>query len=55
MAAIIVHKKSSASLKYTVSDSRVPKLIEMNKSLDPRGRYDSVMIVDSLLDVSPEK
>jgi hypothetical protein len=33
----------------------VPKLIEMNKSLDPRGRYDAVMNADGLFDVAPEK
>jgi formylmethanofuran dehydrogenase subunit E len=56
MAVIIVrNKQSGAALKYTVSDGWVPKLIEMNKSLDPRGRYDAVMNADGLFDVGPEK
>jgi formylmethanofuran dehydrogenase subunit E len=56
MAVIIVRNKlSGAAVKYTVSDSWVPKLIEMNKSLDPRGRYDAVMTADGLFDAAPEK
>jgi formylmethanofuran dehydrogenase subunit E len=56
MAVIIVrHKQSGATAKYTVSDSWVPKLIDMNKTLDTRGRYDAVMNADGLFEVSAEK
>jgi formylmethanofuran dehydrogenase subunit E len=53
MAAIVVrNKRSGAMVKYTISDSWVPKLIDMNKALDERGRYDAVMKADGLFDVS---
>jgi formylmethanofuran dehydrogenase subunit E len=56
MAVIIVrNKQSGAAVKYTVSDAWVPKLIEMNKSLDARGRYDAVMNANDLFDVTVEK
>ncbi len=56
MAVVVIrHKQSGAAVKYTIPDSWVPKLIDMNKALDPRGRYDAVMKADGLFDVSPEK
>jgi hypothetical protein len=56
MAIIIVrNKQSGATVKYTVSDSWVPKLIDINKTLDTRGRYDAVMNADGLFEVSAEK
>jgi formylmethanofuran dehydrogenase subunit E len=55
MAVVVVRsKQSGASVKYTISDTWVPKLIDMNKTLDPRGRYDAVMNADGLFDVAPE-
>jgi formylmethanofuran dehydrogenase subunit E len=55
MAVVVVRsKQSGASVKYTISDTWVPKLIDMNKTLDPRGRYDAVMSADGLFDVAPE-
>jgi hypothetical protein len=32
----------------------VTKLIDINKTLDPRGRYDAVMKADGLFDVAAE-
>jgi formylmethanofuran dehydrogenase subunit E len=56
MAVIIVRsKQSGAAVRYTVSDSWIPKLIEINKSFDPRGRYDAVMKADGLFDAVAEK
>ncbi len=56
MAVIIVrHKQSGAAVKYTVPDSWVPKLIDMNRTLDTHGRYDAVMNADGLFEVSAEK
>ena len=53
MAAIVVrHKRSGATVKYTIPDSWVPKLIDMNKTFDERGRYDAVMKAEGLFDVS---
>jgi formylmethanofuran dehydrogenase subunit E len=55
MAVVIVRsKQSSAVVKYTVSDTWVTKLIDINKTLDPRGRYDAVMKADGLFDVAAE-
>jgi formylmethanofuran dehydrogenase subunit E len=55
MAVIVVRsKQSGAAVKYTVADSWVPTLIDINKTLDPRGRYDAVMKADGLFDVSRE-
>jgi formylmethanofuran dehydrogenase subunit E len=51
--AVVRHKQSGAAVKYTVADSWLPKLIEMNKALDPRGRYDAVMRADGLFEVVP--
>src|SRR3984893_12226569 len=56
MAEIIVrHKQSCAAVKYTISDTWVPKLIDMNKYLDARGRYDAVMNANGLFEVSVER
>jgi formylmethanofuran dehydrogenase subunit E len=56
MAVIVVRsKQSGAAVKYTVSDAWVPKLIDINRSFDPRGRYDAVMKADGLLEAVAEK
>jgi formylmethanofuran dehydrogenase subunit E len=56
MAVVVIRsKQSGAAVRYTIADSWVPKLIEMNKAFDPRGRYDAVMRADGLFDVRPEK
>jgi formylmethanofuran dehydrogenase subunit E len=55
MAVVVVRsRQSSAAVKYTISDTWVPKLIDMNKALDPRGRYDAVMSAAGLFDVSAD-
>ena len=46
-------RKSGAGFKYTIPMSALPKLGEMNKTLDPRGRYDAVMATDGLFEVEP--
>jgi hypothetical protein len=54
MAVIVIrNKQSGAAVKYTVFESWVSKLIDLNKALDARGRYDAVMNADGLFDVSP--
>src|SRR5437870_8978849 len=56
MAVIIVrHKQSGAVVKYTVSETWMPKLAEMNRSLDTRGRYDAVMKAEGLFEVVQDK
>lgn len=52
MAAIIVRpRRGGAGFKYTVPMSALPKLGEMNKTLDPRGRYNAVMATEGLFEV----
>ena len=51
--AVIRSKATGAGLRYTVSASWIPKLIEMNKQYDPLGRYDAVMNAADLFSVEP--
>jgi hypothetical protein len=41
--AVIRHRKTGAGLKYTIGEEWIGKLIDMNKTLDPMGRYQAVM------------
>ncbi len=50
---IIRSKKTQEALKYTVSESWLPKLAEINKRFDPDGRYEQVMKAEGLFDVVP--
>lgn len=54
-AAVIVvrPRRGGAGFKYTIPLSALPKLAEMNKTLQPRGRYDAVMATDGLFAVEP--
>lgn len=51
LVAVITHKQSGAAVKYTVAESWMPRLVEMNKTLDPAGRFDAVMQADNLFQV----
>jgi formylmethanofuran dehydrogenase subunit E len=54
LAVIVVRpRKGGPGFKYTIPMSDLPKLGEMNKTLDPRGRYDAVMAADGLFEVEP--
>jgi formylmethanofuran dehydrogenase subunit E len=54
-AAVIVirPRRGGAGFKYTIPVSALPKLAEMNKTLQPRARYDAVMATDGLFTVEP--
>ncbi|MFZ0094703.1 MAG: hypothetical protein WAK97_12345, partial [Pseudolabrys sp.] len=54
-AAVIVirPRKGGAGFKYTIPTSALAKLGPMNKTLDPRGRYDAVMAADGMFLVEP--
>jgi formylmethanofuran dehydrogenase subunit E len=54
-AAVIVirPRRGGAGFKYKIPMSALPKLAEMNKTLQPRGRYDAVMASDALFAVEP--
>jgi formylmethanofuran dehydrogenase subunit E len=54
-AAVIVirPRQDGAGFKYTIPVSALAKLGPMNKTLDPRGRYDAVMAEDELFLVEP--
>ena len=49
--AVIRNKDGGAGVKYTIAASWIPKLIEMNKTLDPLGRYNAVMNAPDLFSV----
>jgi hypothetical protein len=51
--AVIRSKATGAGLKYSIAASWIPKLIEMNKAFDPRGRNDAVMSAADLFSVEP--
>jgi formylmethanofuran dehydrogenase subunit E len=53
MAVIVVrHKKSGKTLRYSIAETWLPKLIEMNKNLDEIGRYDAVMKSEGLYEIA---
>ena len=51
--AVIRSKATGAGVKYTITESWLPKLLEMNKTLDPMGRYEAVMNASDLFTVEP--
>ena len=51
--AVIRSKATGAGIKYSVAASWIPKLIEINKTYDPMGRYDAVMKAADLFSVEP--
>lgn len=51
--AIIRHKTTGAGLKYTVAEAWLPKLMDMNRTLEPLGRYNAVMNAADLFTVEP--
>jgi formylmethanofuran dehydrogenase subunit E len=54
VAVIVIRPRHGGpGFKYTIPTSALPKLGEMNKTLDPRGRYDAVMAADELFQVEP--
>jgi formylmethanofuran dehydrogenase subunit E len=54
-AAVIVirPRQGGAGFKYTIPMTALAKLGPMNKELDPRGRYDAVMVAEGLFQVEP--
>lgn len=51
---LIRHRQSEAGFKYTVAESWLPKLVEINKSLqDPLARYNAVMNMEGLFTIEP--
>ena len=54
MAVVDVRSKQGAAVKCTVADTWVPKLIDINKTLDPCGRYDAVINAEGLFDVGAQ-
>jgi formylmethanofuran dehydrogenase subunit E len=51
-AAVIVirPRQGGSGFKYTIPVTALAKLGQMNKDLDPRGRYDAVMATDGLFE-----
>ena len=54
LAVIVVHERNgSASVRYTINDEWLPRLLGWLKSRDPMGRYQAVMAADGLFEVAP--
>ena len=53
-AVIIIRPRHGGhGFKYTIPLTALPKLAEMNKTLDPRGRFDAVMATEGLFEIEP--
>jgi len=53
-AVVIIHPRhGGGGFKYTIPLAALPKLAEMNKTLDPRGRFDAVMTTEGLFEIEP--
>lgn len=53
-AVIVVRPRQGGNgFRYTVPLAALGRLAEMNKTLDPRGRYDAVMAAEGLFEVEP--
>ena len=53
--AVVRHKTTGKAFRYTVPTDWMPKLAEMNRTLDPVARYHAVMKAEGLFQVEPEK
>lgn len=53
--AVIRHKRTGKSFRYTVAEKWLLQLAQWNKTLDEHGRYDEVMKAEGLFDVAEEK
>jgi len=51
--AVIRSKATGAGLRYTIDEAWIAKLIDMNKTFDPMGRYNAVMQAEDLFSVEP--
>jgi len=49
--AVIRSKATGAGVRYTIAESWIAKLIDINKTYDPMGRYDAVMNAPDLFTV----
>jgi formylmethanofuran dehydrogenase subunit E len=55
MAVVVVRSKTTGkAVKYTLPESWIARLIELNRNYDPAGRYDEVMKADGLFEVAPQ-
>ena len=53
LAVVVIRdRKSGAGLRYGVSDSWMPKIIDWNRTLDPAGRYQAAMSAPGLFEVA---
>jgi hypothetical protein len=51
--AVISSKTTGAALKYMITESWIPWLIDLNKNHDPIGRYEAVINEKDLFSVEP--
>jgi formylmethanofuran dehydrogenase subunit E len=51
--AVIRRKDTGAGMRYAIDAAWIPKLIDINKTYDPMGRYEAVMSAPDLFSVEP--
>ena len=49
--AVITHRKTGKSLRYTIPGDVLPRVGEWNKAFDPAGRYAAAMKADGLFTI----
>lgn len=52
-AIVIRNRKTGEGLHYTIGEHWAPKIIEWNRSLDPRGRHAAAMEAQDLFKATP--
>lgn len=55
LVAVITHRKTGASVRYTVPETWLGQLAAWNKQFDPGGRFDAVMKAEGLFEVVAER
>jgi len=53
-AVIVVRPRAGGpGLRYSIPMSALPRLVQMNETLDPIGRFNAVMAAEGLLEIAP--
>lgn len=47
------NRKTGQGIRYTISDEWAARIIEWNRTLDPRGRYEAAVKAEGLFTVQP--
>jgi formylmethanofuran dehydrogenase subunit E len=53
-AVIIIRpRQGGPGLRYSIPMSSLPRLVQMNETLDPLGRYNAVMAAEAVFEIEP--